>query len=56
MQTTSSQVLHSVAGVPKGAHGGMVTPHAIIPGYAAGGAVPGFSPGVDSILAALSPR
>jgi hypothetical protein len=40
---------------PKGAHGGMVTGYGIIPSFAGGGALPGFSPGVDNILAALSP-
>ena len=38
-----------------GAHGGMVTGTGIIPSFAGGGSLPGFAPGVDSILAALSP-
>ena len=33
----------------------MVTGAGIIPSFAGGGALPGFQPGVDSILAALSP-
>ena len=44
---------HRVGG---GAHGGAVTGGSgIIPSFAGGGALPGFAPGVDSILAALSP-
>jgi hypothetical protein len=39
----------------RGAHGGVVTSQTIVPGFAGGGALPGFEPGVDSILAALSP-
>jgi hypothetical protein len=38
-----------------GAHGGVVGPYGVIPSFAGGGALPGFAPGVDSILAALSP-
>jgi hypothetical protein len=39
---------------PKAAHGGMVIAGGIIPSFAGGGAIPGFSPGNDNILAALS--
>lgn len=37
-----------------GAHGGMVGSYGIIPSFAGGGVIPGFSPGNDNMLAALS--
>jgi len=56
VQIQSTEFLHTVAtGTSKGAHGGMVGPSGIIPGFAGGGILPGFEPGVDRILAALSP-
>jgi hypothetical protein len=43
------------AGHHVGAHGGMVVPSGIIPSFAGGGAIPGYAPGNDSVLAMLSP-
>ena len=37
-----------------GAHGGMVGSYGIIPSFAGGGVIPGFSPGNDNMLALLS--
>ena len=54
IQIESTEFLHTVATGTKSAHGGMVSPMGVLPGYAGGGVIPGFEPGVDRIMALLS--